>query len=147
MKKAVKVLFIYLLALLACSLLFNWLGIKSNFLNLAKGGMDIEVSTMLIPTIIGGIVALKFTIPARSLKFFLVAYFSLWVLRLGIIYIANQLGEIHLFNRAYRFDLIIANYYKTVSRLDTPLPFVLYWFINYLFLSPPKPPVTSSQQV
>lgn len=133
MRKAVKVLVVYLLGLSACSLIFSWLKISTNLFNYTGQGLEMEVSTMLIPTIIGGLIALKITLPPRSFKIFLIVYFSLWVIRILLIYIAREVGEVTLFNKTYHFDLIIYNYYQTVSRLQTPLPFIIYWFINYLF--------------
>lgn len=133
MKKAVKVLVIYLAGLLVCSLIFSWLHINQIYLNFSISKLDNEVNIMLIPTIIGGLIALRMTISAKSFKIFLLVYACLWVFRFIALYIGNQLGEVYIFGRAYRFDLIIFNYYQTVSRLQTPLPFIIYWFINYLF--------------
>ena len=97
------------------------------------GGRQTEFNPIWIPTIIGGMVALRLTVPRRSFKLFVIVYTCLWVLRFCLLYFANQIGEITVMQRSYRFDLIIYNYYKNVSRLDTHLPFVMYWFINYLF--------------
>jgi len=97
------------------------------------GGRLTEFNPIWIPTIIGGLVALRITLPPRSFKLFVIVYIILWLLRFTLLYFANQIGEISFLNRTYRFDLIIYNYYKNVSRLDTHLPFVMYWFINYLF--------------
>ena len=88
---------------------------------------------MWIPTMIGGMIALKLTIPARSFKLFVIVYIVLWILRFTLLYVGNKLGEVIIFNRPFQFNLIFYNYYRNVSRLDTHLPFVLYWFINYLF--------------
>ena len=133
MQKAVRILFIYLLGLLICSLSFTWLHISQVVLSFSTSKLDNELNIMLIPTIIGGLIALRMTIPAKSFKIFVLVYACLWVVRFAALYIGNELGEVHIFNRAYRLDLIIYNYYQTVSRLQTPLPFIIYWFINYLF--------------
>ncbi len=133
MKKAVKVLVIYLTGLLVCSVIFSWLHINQVLLNFSISKLDNELNIMLIPTIIGGLIALRMTISVKSFKIFVLVYACLWVFRFIALYIGNQLGEVHIFNRAYRIDLIIFNYYQTISRLQTPLPFIIYWFINYLF--------------
>ncbi len=133
MKKAAKVLGVYLLALLVCSLIFSWLGFKNVFSNYGGGIGGLELNIMTIPTIIGGIIALKLTVPLRSFKLFLVIYTILWCIRIILTYVGNQLGEVFIFGKPYHFDIIISNYYQTVSRLQTPLPFIIYWFINYLF--------------
>jgi len=132
MKKAVKVLVIYLAGLLVCSLIFSLLHINQGTI-FSTSKIDYEVNIMIFPTIIGGLIALRMTISAKSFKIFLLVYGCLWILRFIALYIGNQLGEVYIFGRAYRFDLIIFNYYQTVSRLQTPLPFIIYWFINYLF--------------
>jgi hypothetical protein len=131
MSKAVKIFILYIVFLLVCSLIFNWFNISSDFHNIS--GSVYRIRPIIIPTIVGGIIALKYTVPPKSLKIFLIVYFSLWVIRYIILFTADNLGEIHLFNRTFRFDLIIANYYKTASRLETPLPFVIFWFIYYFY--------------
>ena len=131
MSKAVKIFIIYIIALLLCSLIFNRLGISSDFHNIS--GLIYQVNPIIIPTIIGGIIALKFTVPNKPLKIFLIVYFSLWALRYLILFTADTIGKVHLFNRTFQFDLIIANYYKTASRLETPLPFIIFWFIYYFY--------------
>ena len=137
MSKPAKVLLAYYLLLGISSLIFSWLNIHSFYYHYA--GFKMELSPILIPTIIGGIIALHLTVPPRSLKIFLIVYFSLWAFRFLLLFAANRIGEAHIFNRVYRFDLIVGNYYRTVSRLDTHLPFVLFWFINYLFTVVLKP--------
>lgn len=129
--KPLKVLMLYYVFLGACAIIFALLKINSFWFD--YGGRKTEFNPIWIPTIIGGLVALKLTVPPRSFRLFVIVYCILWVLRFVLLYFANQIGEINFLNRTYRFDLIIYNYYKNVSRLDTHLPFVMYWFINYLF--------------
>jgi len=131
MSKAGKILLVYYIFLGLASLVFSMLGWKS--ITFDFGGHPVEFSPIGIPTIIGGMIALKLTIPLRSFKLFVIVYIILWVLWFTLLYIGNTVGEVNLFGRPYRFDKIFYNYYKNVSRLDTHLPFVLYWFINYLF--------------
>lgn len=129
--KPLRVLMLYYLFLGTCAVLFALLKWNSKWYE--YGGGRTEFNPIWIPTIIGGMVALRLTLPLRSFKLFVIVYTCLWVLRFTLLYFANQIGEVHLANRTYRFDLIIYNYYRNVSRLDTHLPFVMYWFINYLF--------------
>lgn len=131
MGKAAKVLLVYYIFLGASSLIFSLLRIESVYVNYA--GRPMELNPMWIPIIIGGMIALKITIPPRSFRLFVLVYCLLWFLRFALLYAGNKLGQVTIFNRPYRFDLIFYNYYKSVSPLDTHLPFVLYWFINYLF--------------
>jgi len=131
--KPAKVLLFYYLFLGASSLLFSWLNIHP--FNYLYAGKWMEFNPIIIPTIIGGIISLGLTIPRRSLKIFLIVYTFLWVFRFVVLYVANRIGEAFIFHRVYHIDLIVGNYYKTVSRLDTHLPFVIYWFINYIYTS------------
>jgi hypothetical protein len=130
--KPLRVLMIYYLFLGANAIVFAFLKWNHSFWFKYGGGYT-EFNPLWIPTIIGGLVALRLTVPLRSFKLFVIVYTCLWVLRFTLLYFANQIGEINFLQRTYRFDLIIYNYYKNVSRLDTHLPFVMYWFINYLF--------------
>ncbi len=131
MSKAVKVFILYIIFLLVCSLIFSLFNISSDFHNIS--GSIYRVKPIIIPTIIGGIIALNYTVPKKFLKIFLIIYFSLWALRYLVLFAADNVGEVYLFNRTFRFDIIIANYYKTASRLETPLPFVIFWFIYYFY--------------
>jgi len=131
MKRAANVLVIYLLSLLIFSLIFSWLGIRSTYLPMSE--LKTVVSPMMAVTVIGGFISLKYTVSPKSLYIFLVVYIFLWIFRFFMLYLANQIGEATIFSRTFRFDLIIPNYYENVSRIGTPLPFILFWFINYLF--------------
>jgi hypothetical protein len=131
MKRAANVLVIYLLSLLIFSLIFSWLGIRSTYLPMSE--LKTVLSPMMAVTVIGGFISLKYTVSPKSLYIFLVVYIFLWIFRFFMLYLANQIGEATIFNRTFRFDLIIPNYYENVSRIGTPLPFILFWFINYLF--------------
>ncbi len=133
MNRAIKVFGIYLLFLIICSLIFNWLNISSDSYNV--GASIYRVRPIMLPTVIGGIIALKYTVPQKQLKIFLIVYFFLWLFRYLILFAADNLGEVHFFNKTFRFDLIISNYYKTASRLETPLPFIIFWFIYYFYTS------------
>lgn len=129
--KPLRVLMVYYVFLGTSAVIFALLKIHSFWFE--YGGRQTEFNPIWIPTIIGGLVALKFTLPPRSFRLFVIVYTILWILRFTFLYFANQIGELTILNRTYRFDLIIYNYYRNVSRLDTHLPFVMYWFINYLF--------------
>lgn len=129
--KPLRVLFCYYIFLGTFAVLFAVFKIHS--FKFSYGGGLTEFNPIWVPTIIGGLVALKLTLPPRSFKLFVIVYTILWILRFTLLYIANRVGEVTISNRVYHFDLIIYNYYRNVSRLDTHLPFVLYWFINYLF--------------
>lgn len=130
--KPLRVLMLYYVFLGTCAVIFALLK-WNHSLWFPYGGRQTEFNPIWVPTIIGGMVALRLTVPPRSFKLFVIVYCCLWILRFCLLYFANQIGEITVMHRSYRFDLIIYNYYKNVSRLDTHLPFVMYWFINYLF--------------
>ncbi len=135
MKKAAIVLTIYLLSLLIFSLIQNYFKLNDAFLT---DGRIKAFSPMMLATIVGGLISLYITLPKSSFKIFIIVYGCLWVIRLVMLTLATNIGEVEIFNRPFRFDLIIPNYYENVSRLGTPLPFVIFWFINYLFLARPN---------
>ena len=136
MKKAAKVLTVYLLFLLVFSFILSWLGLTDSFLNVGR----IKVfSPMMLATIVGGIISLYYTVTPKALKIFLIVYGCLWVIRTGMLYVANQIGIVTIGQRVFHFEIIIPNYYENVSRVGTPLPFVIFWFINYLFNNNQKP--------
>ena len=136
MKKAAKVLTVYLLFLLVFSFTLSWMGLTDSFLNVGR----IKVfSPMMLATIVGGIISLYYTVTPKALKIFLIVYGCLWVIRTGMLYVANQIGIVTIGQRVFHFEIIIPNYYENVSRVGTPLPFVIFWFINYLFNNNQKP--------
>ena len=134
MKTASRILLIYLSSLLLFSLLFSLAGITNFSWNIFK--LKIAVSPMTMLTVAGGIISLKYAVSPQSLKLFLKIYFCLWILEYLVIYTGNQIGEVFLRNRSYRFDLILKYHYENYTRLNTPLPFITFWFINYVFSKP-----------
>lgn len=136
MKKAAKVLTVYLLFLLVFSFILSWLGLTDSFLNV---GRIKAFSPMMLATIVGGIISLYYTVTPKALKIFLIVYGCLWVIRIGMLYLANQIGIVTIGQRVFHFNIIIPIYYENVSRVGTPLPFVIFWFINYLFNNNQKP--------
>ena len=136
MKKAAKVLTVYLLFLLVFSFILSWLGLTDSFLNV---GRIKAFSPIMLTTIVGGIISLYYTVTPKALKIFLIVYGCLWVIRIGMLYLANQIGIVTIGQRVFHFNIIIPIYYENVSRVGTPLPFVIFWFINYLFNNNQKP--------
>lgn len=134
MKTASKILLIYLSSLLLFSLLFSWVGLTNFTWNILK--LNIPVNPMTMLTVAGGIISLKYAVSPQSLKLFLKIYFCLWILDYLVIYTGNQIGEVFMRNRSYRFDLILTYHYQNYTRLNTPLPFITFWFINYVFSKP-----------
>ena len=130
MKKAAKVLMVYLLFLLVFSFILSWMGLTDSFLNV---GRIKAFSPMMLATIVGGIISLYYSVSPKALKVFLIVYGCLWVIRIGMLYLAERIGIVTIGQRIFHFEIIIPNYYENVSRIGTPLPFVIFWFINYLF--------------
>lgn len=133
MVKPVKVLMFYMGALFICTLIFMWLKIQILYIPFQND--RIEIKTLMFATIIGGIISLKLTVSSRAFKIFLITYTCLWVFRFIIFYIAIHVKEINFFGREFHVNLIVPGYYNTVSRLGTPLPFVIFWLINQVFSS------------
>ena len=127
MKKASKIFMIYLLSLLVLSLTFSWFGMPSFVWN------KIPVNPMMVITVVGGIISLKKTVSFYSFKLFLKIYSGLWILGLVVIYTGNQIGDVFILNRHFKFDQILKYHYENFSRISTPLPFIIFWFINYIF--------------
>lgn len=128
MHKAFKVLIVYSIILLICSFIFDYLKITSDY-----NGLSYSVNPIMIPTIVFGIIALKIIVPSKPLKIFLIVYLSIWALRFLLIFLGKEVGILNIFGAKFRVDLIIANYYKTASRLETPLPFLIFGFIYYFY--------------
>ena len=97
MNKAARALILYLVSLLAFSLLLNLFNIK--------------------------VIELPFSVNGKE---------NVKIQPMMLLIIAAKIGLVTIMGRNFRFDLIIFNYYENVSRIATPLPFILYWFINYL---------------
>lgn len=128
MNKAVKILVLYSLVLLVCSFLFTYFGINADY-----GGLSYAVNPIMIPTIVFGIIALKILVPTKALRVFLIVYSAIWAFRFFLIFLGKELGTLNIFGTKLRVDLIIANYYKTASRLETPLPFIIFGFIYFFY--------------
>jgi hypothetical protein len=132
MRKAIKVLVVYLLSLLICSLILKWVNLPS-YINPLRDARTALFTPMMLIIIAGGIISLKLTVEPRPFKIFLIVYASLWAFRFFVLYLADNINTITVFNKTLHFDIIIPNYYSQVSRLATPLPFVVFWLINYFF--------------
>jgi len=130
MKKALPVLLIYMGCLLIFYLIFRWLGITYWEYLIAD---KIPITPLFIVAAIGGIIALKFTVSPASFKIFLLVYGGLWLLRLLILYVGTKMAPIHLGNKAFDIPAILTNYFTFVFRLDTPMPFMFFWLMDYLF--------------
>lgn len=135
MKKPLPVLLIYLTCLLFFYLVLWWLGI-ADWKYLIAG--KLPLTAFFIVAAVGAIIALKFTVSVASFRLFLYVYGALWALRLLILYIGTKMGPIHLGNKAFDIPAILTNYFTFVFRLDTPLPFMFFWLIDYLFTRQPK---------
>ena len=133
MRKAVKVLLGYLFGLLICSLLLKYFGIE-NYVNPLNDSRTQLLNPMMIITVLGGILSLWLTLPKKQLYVFLLIYSALWILRFLVLFLADKIGTVELLGNTYRLDVIIPNYYSSVSRLATPLPFVVFWLINYYLI-------------
>lgn len=142
MKTASRILLIYLSSLILFSLLFSLAGITNFSWNISQ--LKIPVSPMTMLTVAGGIISLKYAVSPQSLKLFLKIYFCLWILNYLVIYAGNQIGDVFMRNRSYRFDLILKYHYENYTRLNTPLPFITFWFINYVFS---KPAINDKNQI
>lgn len=130
MSSAIKIFMIYLLSLIACSLLLSAIKYYGFYWYLFDIRFEFRIMTWV--TLIGGIVALNQLVSKKALKIFLIIYFSLWLLRFLILYLSDVVGVVHFGGRAFHLNHIAPSYYRTVSRIETPLPFIIYWLVLYL---------------
>jgi len=131
MKRASIVLICYLLSLLVFSLFFSWLGVKEFKPN--PSTLKTLQHPMMLVTIITGLIALRFAVTARSFKIFLIVYVCLWLLRIPVNFTNNQIAENLAWYKKYGVNRFTFKYYDSVTRICTPLPFIIYWFIMYFF--------------
>jgi len=131
MKTAIKVFTIYLISILIFSLVFS-------YFHIIKPRSEIYVyespfTPIMIVTIIGGFLSLRYTMSIIAFKLFAKIYVGLWLLSVFIHFLGNWIGEVYLFQRTFNFKLILSYHYENYTRLKTPMPFIVYWFINYIF--------------
>jgi hypothetical protein len=132
MRRPIKIYLIYIVALMAFSVLFKKIGVESD-LEITLDNRVGLLNPMVLITILGGMLALRLTVSSRSFYYFLAAYLGLWALRYFMLFLGDQIGELKIMGKVYRLKYIIPNYYANVSKLATPFPFILYWLVNYLF--------------
>jgi hypothetical protein len=130
-KKAFRVLSIYLVALFAFSILFSNIGLKDFELKIINHTW--KFSPNLVIVVLGGLVSLYLTIEKKQFKVFVLIYVFLWILKFSLLIIGKYAGVVKFFGKPIDANLYIKLYYETVSRIATPIPFILFWFICYLF--------------
>ncbi len=133
MKKAILVLILYLISLLLFSLILSVIGWGNIEFPVMKH--KLLITPMMLIAIAGGMFSLRLTLPQSSFRIFLMFYCGIWALRLLLLFIGNNIGQIAVFNKHINIDFVIANYYQNVSRLDTPFPFIIYWLVSYFFFT------------
>ncbi len=131
MKRAAIVLVCYLVSLLAFSLFFSWLGVREFKPN--PSTLKTLQQPMMLVTIIAGLIALRFTVSARSFMVFFIVYTCLWLIRIPVNYVISTAADNMHWLKKYALDWVLFKYYDSVTRICTPLPFVIYWFIIYFF--------------
>jgi hypothetical protein len=135
MKNIFSVLLIYLFSLFVFYFISRWLHIANWEYTIAD---KIPITALFIVATIGAVIALKFVVSPASFRIFLIVYSALWMLRLLILYMDNKISPIQLGNKAFDISAILTNYFTFVFRLDTPLPFMFFLLIDYLFKKPKK---------
>lgn len=133
MKRPVLIFLIYLFFLVIMRLLLNKFEVSAMLLPVSKGKLQSEFNAMLPFTIIGGLISLFLILSRKSFKLFLLIYSALWLFRIALFLFPYQLGEVTLANKTFHLDLIITNYFLTISRLETPLPFIIFWLFYFVY--------------
>jgi hypothetical protein len=120
-----------MISLLIFSMLFNLIG--ETFILINLGVLVLPVNLKMIVMIAGGILSIKLSVSKQSFYIFIVVYSFMWIFRYIINFAGNQIGEIIILNKHVNFHAILNYYYESISRITSPLPFLFFWFINYLF--------------
>ncbi|MDB5275523.1 MAG: hypothetical protein JWR61_478 [Ferruginibacter sp.] len=131
MNRTIKAVIVYLVVLFLFMLLSQWLEISDYKISISQNKM--VITPMMITSSFGGIILVGFVLSFKSFKTFLLFYFGLWLLRFILLWIGNQIGQIHLWNRTFQADWIIANYCTYIFRLDAPFSFIIFLFVYTVF--------------
>jgi hypothetical protein len=131
MNRTIKAVIVYLGALFLFVLLFQRLGISDYTVSISQNKM--VITPMMFTSMLGGVVLVGFILSTKSFKTFLLFYFGLWLLRFIVLWVGNQIGQIHIWNRTLQADWIIANYSNYIFRLDAPFSFIIFLFVYSFF--------------
>jgi len=130
--KPVKFFFL-MLALVICILIFDW--VRNNYFPGSAVSPVARIRTIFI--IVAGIAIMKFSTTSKGFKLFVISYLGLWATYYILNFAANH--TIHRENIAEA-----VSYYMGLVQLETPLPFVFFWFIDRLFFA--ESPLLKKQQ-
>lgn len=133
MKRPVMIFAGYLFFLVIMRLLLNKFEVSAMLLPVSQGRLQAEINAMLPFTILGGLISLFLILPRKSFKLFLFIYSAVWLFRIVLYLLSYQLGDVTLANKTFHSDLIINNYFLTISRLETPLPFIIFWLFYFVY--------------
>ncbi len=137
MNRTIKAVIVYLVTLFLFVLIFQWMGIANYSISISQNKM--VITPMMITSILGGVVLVGFILSIKSFKTFLLFYFGLWLLRFILLWVGNQIGQIHVGNRTLQADWIIANYSNYIFRLNAPFSFIIFLFVYSFFQKGGKP--------
>lgn len=129
MKKAAIILGCYLVILMITSLVCSSLGVKE--FKAQQNTLATLSHPMMLATIVAGLTALRLVVSSKAFFIFVLVYSLLWILRYPVNVIGVQVGEIDIWGRKLRVDWMTFRYYDSVTRITTPLPFIIFWFINH----------------
>ncbi len=82
----------------------------------------------------GGTLIMYFTIQKPIFKTFLIVYLSLWLIYFFLKKVLPHSGIEDL-----AFQGKIESFYQNITQLFTPLPFIIFWLLNRVFLVQHKP--------
>ena len=133
MKRPVMIFAGYLFFLVIMRLLLNKFEVSAMLLPISQRRLQAEVNAMLPFTILRRLISLYCILPKKFFKLFVFIYSGLWLCRIVLFLFSYQFGEVTLANKTFHLDLIINNYFLTISRLETPLPFIIFWLFYFVY--------------
>ncbi len=126
--KSAKSFFVLIVSLYACVLIFDFL--KANVLPSNQYPFIVRLQTLFL--IVSGVIIIRFSVSKKAFHYFIILYAAIWLtyflLKLVVFAMAN------IQNQTFESNAFIPFFLKT-TQLLTPLPFIVFWLLNRVYLS------------
>lgn len=126
--KPVKVFILYIVLFYFILFIFDWL--KATYFAVNYHSLVIWLKTFFL--VAGGILIMYLTLEKSFFKTFLVIYLSCWFLYFLLEKFLPYNG-VSLLNKQYGSNKIL-EVFLNATQLYTPLPFLVFWILNRVFL-------------
>lgn len=120
--RSAKYFFLLMLALVIGILFFDW--VRNTYFPGDLISPVARIKTIFI--IIFGAAIMKFSTTQKGFKLFIIFYLGLWAIYYVMNFLALHVAGVEKGGQ-------IMSFYKDHVQLETPLPFVFFWFIDRLF--------------